>query len=187
SGWYLCQRRAIRLLWVVSVSPLTRDGRTILSILIRRGAGLLSALLLTLPVAPASAQGSGSAQPTFGDGQAQVVPAFADPEQWSHHRLWVEAEFDSDGDGQPDRLHVDVFRPRQTETEGLKVPVIYETSPYYAGVSGAREFLWDVRQELGDPPPPRTNQPPIPFEPERTTISTSHVKTWVPRGFAVVH
>lgn len=158
-----------------------------MSILIRRGAGLLSALLLTFPVAPASAQSSGSAQPIFEDGQAQVVPAFADPEQWIHHRLWVEADFDSDGDGQPDRLHVDVFRPRQTETEGLKVPVIYETSPYYAGVSGAREFLWDVRQELGDPPPERPEQPSIPFEPDRSTISRSHVATWVPRGFAVVH
>lgn len=129
----------------------------------------------------------GAAQPVFQDGQAQVVPAFADSTQWIHHRLWVEAEFDSDDDGRPDRLHVDVFRPRQTETEGLKVPVIYETSPYYAGVSGDREFLWDVRQELGSPPPPRTSQPPIPFEPGRTTISRSHVGTWVPRGFAVVH
>ena len=127
------------------------------------------------------------AEPIFRDGQAQVVPAFADSTQWIHHRLWVEAEFDSDGDGRRDRLHVDVFRPRQTETEGLKVPVIYESSPYYAGVSGDRQFLWDVRQELGSPPPPRTGQPAIPFEPNRTTISRSHVSTWVPRGFAVVH
>ncbi len=158
-----------------------------MSFLIRRGAGLLLTLLLAPPVTAASAQSSGAAQPIFEDGQAQVVPAFADPEQWIHHRLWVEADFDSDGDGRPDRLHVDVFRPRQTETEGLKVPVVYETSPYYAGVSGAREFLWDVRQELGEPPPERPEQPSIPFEPERTTISRSHVGTWVPRGFAVVH
>src|SRR5690606_28997093 len=104
-----------------------------------------------------------------------------------HQHLWVEAEFDSDGDGKRDRLHVDVFRPGQTETEGLKVPVIYESSPYYAGVAGQRQYLWDVRQELGSPPPPRQNQPEIPFEPHRTTISDSHVETWVPRGFAVVH
>jgi X-Pro dipeptidyl-peptidase len=147
----------------------------------------LAAALLSGAVGNLGAQGAERAQPAFRDGQAQVVPAFADSTQWIHHRLWVEAEFDSDGDGRPDRLHVDVFRPRQTETEGLKVPVIYESSPYYAGVSGNRQFLWDVRQELGSPPPPRTNQPPIEFEPGRSTISTSHVSTWVPRGFAVVH
>lgn len=127
------------------------------------------------------------AQPVFQHGQAQVVAAFADSTQWIHHDLWVETEFDSDGDGRLDRMHVDVFRPRQTETEGLKVPVVYESSPYYSGVSGDRQYLWDVRQELGSPPPPRTNQPPIPHQPNRPTISRAHVDTWVPRGFAVVH
>lgn len=36
---------------------------------------------------------------------------------------------DSDGDGRRDRVHVDVSRPTETETDGLKVPVIYEDSP----------------------------------------------------------
>jgi X-Pro dipeptidyl-peptidase len=30
--------------------------------------------------------------------------------------LWVETEFDSDGDGELDRVHVDVTRPGPTET-----------------------------------------------------------------------
>lgn len=134
----------------------------------------------------ASAQ-SAPAAPIIRDGQAQVVPAFADSANWIHERLWVEADFDSDGDGRPDRLHVEVYRPAQTESEGLQLPVVYETSPYYAGVSGDRQYLWDVRQELGEPPPPRTNQPAIPFDPDRQFISRSHVATWLPRGFAVVH
>jgi len=83
-------------------------------------------------------------------------------------------------------MHVAVVRPRQTETEGLEVPVVYETSPYFAGVSGPREFLWDVHQELGEPPPPRTDQPPVETR-NRPGISSSQVKDWVPRGFAVVH
>ena len=41
--------------------------------------------------------------------------------------------------------------------------------------------------ELGTVPPPRTSQPAIPFNPNRTSISTAEVSTWVPRGFAVVH
>ena len=55
--------------------------------------------------------GSASAQPraavagpVFVDGQAQVVPAFADPLEWIREELWVEAPFDSDQDGMPDRL-----------------------------------------------------------------------------------
>jgi X-Pro dipeptidyl-peptidase len=125
--------------------------------------------------------------PVFRDGQAQVVPGFQDSTQWVRHDLWVETEFDSDGDGRRDRMHVGVVRPRQTETEGLKVPVVYESSPYYSGVSGNREYLWDVRQELGSPPPPRRNQPSIPQQSNRPTISRAHVNSWVPRGFAVVH
>lgn len=155
---------------------------------ILRGARGLAAAAMLLPAFTSGAAAQREpAAPIFRDGQAQVVPAFADSSTWIHQHLWVEGEFDSDGDGEPDRLHVDVFRPGQTGTEGLKVPVIYESSPYYAGVSGQRQYLWDVRQELGSPPPPRTNQPAIPFEPDRTTISRSHVENWVPRGFAVVH
>src|SRR5262245_44225297 len=125
--------------------------------------------------------------PVFADGQAQIVPGFQDPGQWIRQTLWVETEFDSDGDGKRDRVFTDVTRPRQTETEGLKVAVIYGSSPYYAGTSGDRKFLWDVRQEVGAEPPRRTSQPEIKFQPTRQNVSTSEVMTWVPRGFAVVH
>lgn len=135
--------------------------------------------------APLAAQAP--AKPVFLDGQAQAVAAFADSSQWIRQQLWVETSFDSDGDGSPDRVHVDVTRQLQTATEGLKVPVIYETSPYFAGTSGAREFLWDVHQEIGGAPSPRTSQPAIEWRPDRTRISNSLVTRWLPRGFAVVH
>src|SRR5687767_466725 len=147
----------------------------------------LVAGLLAVPSAKAVAQAPERAVPRFENGQAQIVAAFADSTQWIRQELWVETEFDSDGDGRRDRMHVDVTRPSQTETEGLKVPVIYESSPYFAGTSGNRQFLWDVKQEVGAPPPPRTSQPPIAFNPVRPRISSSLVRTWVPRGFAVVH
>ena len=127
------------------------------------------------------------AQPAFVDGQAQIVPAFEDPAQWIRHTLWVETEFDSDGDGKRDRVFVDVTRPRQTDTEGLKVPVVYESSPYFAGTSNDRSRLWNVQHELGVVPPQRLSQPPPAFQPTRTNVSNSEVSTWVPRGFAVVH
>ena len=143
--------------------------------------------LFLLIAAPLPAQAPERAVPRFENGQAQVVPAFADSTQWIRQHLWVETEFDSDGDGKRDRVHVDVTRPVQTETEGLKLPVVYESSPYFAGTSGPRQFLWDVRQEVGAPPPPRTSQPPVTYREGRTRISNSQVNAWVPRGFIVVH
>ena len=143
-------------------------------------------LLLALPVLLAL-PASGQAGPRFQDGQAQVVPEFEDASAWVREQLWVETEFDSDGDGRPDRVHVAVVRPAQTETEGLKVPVVYETSPYYSGVAGDTPGLfWNVRHEIGDAPPARTVGPDVPLR-ARPGISNSWVDVWVPRGFAVVH
>jgi X-Pro dipeptidyl-peptidase len=136
----------------------------------------------------ASAQQSEKAGPVFEDGQAQVVPAFSDAAQWVQHDLWVETEFDSDGDGKPDRMHVDVTRPKQTDTEGLKVPVIYESSPYFSGVSSTdRKYFWSPEHELGVTPPKHELPPAIPHVSLRPTMSRSLIDAWVPRGFAVVH
>jgi len=116
---------------------------------------------------------------------AQVVPAFQDSSHWIRHNLWVETDFDSDRDGKNDRVHVDVTRQAQTDS-GLKVPVIYASSPYFAGV--ARTFaFWDVKQELGVESPTRGSMSGAIYQAERTRISNSLVNMWVPRGFAVVH
>jgi X-Pro dipeptidyl-peptidase len=146
---------------------------------------LLAATLAFL-VLPSAARAQ--AGPVFEDGQAQVVPDFEDASQWIRHELWVETEFDSDGDGRPDRVHVDVTRPAQTDTEGLRVPVIYETSPYYSGTGGINlQYFWNIRQEVSGEPEMRTPMPGIQHRPEQPIISNSHTQTWVPRGFAVVH
>jgi X-Pro dipeptidyl-peptidase len=149
-------------------------------------ATLAAVVLFTLGTVPLGTQAP-PARAHFVDGQAQIVPAFEDEAQWIRETLWVETGFDSDRDGRPDRMFVGVTRQRQTDTEGLMVPVIYESSPYFAGTSGDRKFLWDVKQELGEPSPPRTSQPAIEFRPVRDRVSNSQAATWVPRGFAVVH
>ncbi|MBJ6367211.1 Xaa-Pro dipeptidyl-peptidase [Snuella sedimenti] len=125
--------------------------------------------------------------PIFKDGEAQIVEAFSDPEKWIRHDLWVETTFDTDGDGKLDRMHVDVTRPYQTDTEGLKLPVVYESSPYYAGVAPNVDGLfWDVNHELGETAKPRT-QVEVTRKGERPIISNSQIRTWVPRGYIVVH
>ncbi|MEL6110295.1 MAG: Xaa-Pro dipeptidyl-peptidase, partial [Planctomycetota bacterium] len=128
------------------------------------------------------------AKPVFKDGEAQVVKAFEDSAYWIRHDLWVETNFDTDGDGKLDRMHVSVTRPGQTETEGLKLPVVYVSSPYFAGTGSAGDdYFWNPRQQLGGPPPKRTNDPGVKRRGQRPIISKSHVSTWVPRGYVVVH
>ena len=126
--------------------------------------------------------------PVFQDGEAQIVEAFNDPNNWIVHDLWVETTFDTDGDGKKDRMHVDVTRPIQTDTEKLKLPVVYNTSPYFAGVAqGGSEYFWNVRHELGETPPERPHPAEIVRRGERPVISRAHVKDWLPRGYIVVH
>ena len=127
------------------------------------------------------------AKPIFKDGEAQIVEAFNTPDTWIRHDLWVETTFDTDGDGKLDRMHASVTRPIQTNTQDLKLPVIYVSSPYFAGVAqGGRELFWNVEHELGE-------QVEGPIHPEvtrrgkRPIISNSHIKKWVPRGYIVVH
>ena len=142
--------------------------------------------LLTLSLV-FSAIAQEKAKPVFKDGEAQIVEAFNNPDDWIRHDLWVETSFDTDGDGKLDRMHVAVTRPKQTDTEGLKLPVVYESSPYYAGTSGLGEgILWNVKHELGETPKPRVN-PEVTRTGKRPIISNSQIKTWVPRGYIVVH
>jgi X-Pro dipeptidyl-peptidase len=148
----------------------------------------LSAMLCLLlaPVKPAMAQGI--QVPVIVNGEAQIIPELEDAEKWIRQDLWVETEFDTDGDGKLDRMHVDVVRPLQTDTEGWKLPVIYESSPYFAGTSStAREYFWNVRHEVGAVPPKRIHPPAIRPRGGRPVISNAQVSTWVPRGFIVVH
>jgi X-Pro dipeptidyl-peptidase len=126
--------------------------------------------------------------PVIENGQAQIIPEFQEPENWIRHDLWVETEFDTDGDGKPDRMHVSVTRPSLTDSLDLKLPVIYETSPYYAGTATPPyDFFWNVKHELGETPPERSHPAGITRRGQRPVISNSHIQTWVPRGFIVVH
>lgn len=144
----------------------------------------LLALCLITSVVSFAQQG---AQPIFKNGEAQEIAAFSNSNEWIRHDLFVETEFDTDGDGKLDRMHVAVTRPKQTETEGLKLPVIYISSPYFAGVApNVPGVFWNVNHELGEAAPERVH-PEVVRKGERPIISNSHIKTWVPRGYIVVH
>jgi X-Pro dipeptidyl-peptidase len=146
-------------------------------------------VLALLPVVKGAESGNAKLTvPIVKDGETQIIPEFKDGDLWIRHDLWVETEFDSDGDGKADRMHVDVTRPRQTDTQDIKLPVILHCSPYFGGTGSAKPpYLWDVRHELGATPPERQRFGAIERRDTRPIISKSYVNDWVPHGYAVAH
>ena len=131
-------------------------------------------------------------RPVFENGMA--MPVFTDSSTWVEQELWVTSSVDSDRDGEKDRIHIDVTRPGETETDDLDVPVVYEASPYYAGGNPITNH--NVDHELYAPTRPGQGWPGAKQwgDSDRTSrdagpgvVSNRHVSTWVPRGFAVVH
>ena len=126
--------------------------------------------------------------PVFENGEAQKVEGFSNYKDYIRHDLWVETSFNTDGDDTLDRVHVSVTRPKQTDTEGLKLPVVYVTSPYFAGVApDVPGIMWDVEHELGERPKQERAHPEVTRLGQRPIISNSHIASWVPRGYVVVH
>ncbi|GII67224.1 Xaa-Pro dipeptidyl-peptidase [Sphaerisporangium krabiense] len=161
---------------------------------------LALAVALTGVAVPAAADPP--AGPVFKDGLAQPVFS-SNRDDWIREEIWVEAPVDSDGDGRHDRVHAEVTRLRETETAGLRSPVVYEASPYYAGGNPITNH--DVDHELHEPRRPGKGRGGDVLDPaadERLrlaggdtgawlngapVISTRYEADWLPRGFAVVH
>jgi X-Pro dipeptidyl-peptidase len=95
-----------------------RSARALLRVCTAAGA---AALLLTGAAVAQAAPGA----------TAGTEPAY-DYTQAVREQVWVQTEVDSDADGKPDRVAVRIIRPR---TDGRKVPVIFQASPYYAGLN----------------------------------------------------
>jgi X-Pro dipeptidyl-peptidase len=129
--------------------------------------------------------------PVFRNGQAQVVPEFSDKKSWIKEELWVESDFDSDRDNKPDRMHVFVTRPHQTESGQIKLPVIYISSPYFGirllnlmGLS-TKKIYWDVKHELGEKPEQHKHSN-LKTRKKRPLLSPIYENQWIPRGYIVV-
>ena len=75
--------------------------------------------------------------------------------------------------------------PKETQTNGLNVPVVYEDSPYFAGTGAASNWLVD--HELGAQPPTRGPQAFFTGFDTSPDISNDYESDWLPRGFGVVH
>ena len=76
--------------------------------------------------APRIVVAHGMTQPVFGYGDA------------IRERVFVDSPYDSDLDGTPDIIAVDIMRPAASD-RGLKVPVIMDPSPYYSTLGRGNE------------------------------------------------
>ena len=60
-----------------------------------------------------------------------TVPAYS-YENAIRESVWVQTTLDGDLDGVPDKVAVDLVRPRETAAAHQRVPVVMEASPYYS-------------------------------------------------------
>ena len=127
------------------------------------------------------------AKPIFKKGESQIVAEFSKPTEWIKEELWVQTNFDSDANGKLDRMHVFLTRPLQTKTQGLKLPVIYTTSPYFAGTGGdSKSYYWNVKHEIGATPPPHKH--PVAKRNENRPFESYYQDLdWVKRGYITVY
>lgn len=151
----------------------------------RRFRTVLLAAVCVLPLSGVPAAAQPPQGPVFEDGEAQ--PVF-DPAQAVREDLFVTAPVDSDHDGQRDRVHVQVVRPAETE-QGLRVPVVYQASPYYSGGNDVPNHNVDTELYVPERPGHRSL---------RTTVGDQRVAAAVDiewayeeyllsRGYAVVY
>ncbi|GAA2800242.1 Xaa-Pro dipeptidyl-peptidase [Saccharopolyspora taberi] len=110
-----------------------------------------------------------------------------DPAQAVREDLFVTAPVDSDRDGKDDQVHVQVVRPKDTE-RGLKVPVVYQASPYFAGGNEVANHNVDTELYVPEAPGHRTASGD-----ERVLIANDQKISWeyeqylLSRGYAVVY
>ncbi|WP_405431855.1 Xaa-Pro dipeptidyl-peptidase [Micromonospora sp. NBC_00617] len=147
---------------------------------------------LVLSAAPTAAAASPTPPTPTGivvaDGMTQPVFSLADAIE---ERVYVQTPVDTDHDGRPDRVAIDISRPRETATQGFKVPVIFEHSPYRRGTWGDVPYpsvLVDDLPQNGRTD--RSGRRALEVEAQRAqakaNLPGSLDDYYVPRGYAVV-
>ena len=146
--------------------------------------GLLAAII-ALPLVGSTAAAQPPQGPVFAEGEAQ--PVF-DPAAAVREDLFVTAPVDSDRDGQQDRVHVQVVRPKETD-RGLRVPVVYQASPYFSGGNDVPNHNVDTELFVPEQEGPRTMRGTAGDEriAVAAEIDWAYEQYLLARGYAVVY
>lgn len=137
-------------------------------------------------VGPAPAQAPEPPTIVVQNGLTQPVFSFANAIE---QRVWIQTEVDTDGDGALDRVLADVSRPRETETQGFKVPVVFEHSPYRQETWGAVPYYEDLNPDVLPQSVfrHRSDEPHgVPLLDPLLDLPGTLDNYYVPRGYAVV-
>jgi X-Pro dipeptidyl-peptidase len=105
-------------------------------------ASVVALAAVVLPAAPAAA-GEPSPPPWLKVEGGVTQPQF-DAANAVEEVVFVESEVDSDGDGARDRIRIRISRPGETESQGIKVPVVFEHSPYRGNLGSLPNHPVDV-------------------------------------------
>ncbi|BCJ48794.1 Xaa-Pro dipeptidyl-peptidase [Actinoplanes sp. NBRC 14428] len=146
----------------------------------RGGVRLLAVACAFVTVLSGSAAAAAGPVATPAAGTAGTEPEF-DYTQAVREQVWVQAPVDSDADGRPDRVAVRIIRPRTPD--GRKVPVIFQPSPYYAGLEDVPNHDDIDRDGAGA----RRGASPGTDRAAETIVFSGYLDNYfVPRGYAVV-
>ncbi|MEV4254300.1 Xaa-Pro dipeptidyl-peptidase [Spirillospora sp. NPDC049652] len=129
-------------------------------------AALTGVAVVAAGAVPAANAAQHAATPKIVVKNGVTQPVFSYQDAIREH-VYVQTNLDSDHDGKPDRVNVDIVRPRETE-RGLKVPVIMDESPYYDNVGRGNESQRKKYDANGDP----------------TAFPLFYDNYFVPRGYA---
>jgi X-Pro dipeptidyl-peptidase len=143
---------------------------------------------VVLPAAPATA-GDPSPPPWLNvqDGVTQPVFPF---EKAIEEVVYVETEVDSDGDGARDRIRIRISRPGETESQDIKVPVVFEHSPYRGNLGSLPNHPVDVermpQEDAGRDDRAAASRRGVTAARANSRAPGSLDNYYVPRGYAVV-
>ncbi|MEV8637157.1 Xaa-Pro dipeptidyl-peptidase [Streptosporangium sp. NPDC051023] len=126
---------------------------------------LTTLAMIAMGVTPAHADTVPSI--TVESGRTQPVFSYADAVR---EHVYVESSTDSDSDGKPDRVRVDIIRPKESGP-ALKVPVIIDESPYYDNAGRGNEAERKVYDSAGN----------------AVKFPLFYDNYFVPRGYAVLN
>jgi X-Pro dipeptidyl-peptidase len=152
----------------------------------RRCAAIAIATLLALPSAAAAAQRP-TPPPWLKIENGVTQPQF-DFAQAIEETVFVESELDSDRDGRKDRIRIRISRPGGEAAQGIKVPVIFEHSPYRSPTPGPivnHNVDFDVlpQERIGKS---KSARAAAKRQRARADLPGSLDNYYVPRGYAVV-